>query len=119
MRKCVSVSVADYLPDSSSTFLNFSLTRTANLSPRIELGSEEEGWLCSKIIFFQPLNTSLNVLLVSVSVGYSPATYTTSENEGIVELTVAILDPPSRAAPRPFTLVTRTEDGTASRFLLF
>ena len=47
VRKCVSVSVADYLPDSSGTILNFSLTRTANLSPRIELGSEEDGWLCS------------------------------------------------------------------------
>ena len=54
VRKCVSVSVADYLPDSSGTILNFSLTRTANLSPRIELGSEEEGWLCSKK-FFSPL----------------------------------------------------------------
>ena len=67
---------------------------------------------------FQPFNTSLNVLLVSVSVEYSSTTYTTSENEGIVQLTVAILDPPSRAAPRTFTLVARTEDGTASRFLL-
>ena len=54
---------------------------------------------------------------MSVSVGYSSAAYTTSENEGIVELPVAILDSPSRAAPRPFTLVGRTEDGTASRFL--
>ena len=43
VRKCVTVSVADYLPDSSSTFLNFSLTRRANLSPSIELGSEAEG----------------------------------------------------------------------------
>ena len=69
---------------------------------------------------FQPFNTSLNVLLVSVSVGYySSATYTTSENEGIVELTVAILDPPSRAAPRPFTLVEKLKKALQVGFFCF
>ena len=36
-RKCVSVNVVDNLPDPSTTFFDLSLTRTANLNPRIAL----------------------------------------------------------------------------------
>ena len=39
--------------------------------------------------------------------------YTTSESEGVVELTVAVLYPQSGRAPKPFTVLTSTEDGTA------
>ena len=36
-RKCVSVNVADNLPDSSTTFFDLSLIRTARLNSRITL----------------------------------------------------------------------------------
>ena len=36
-----------------------------------------------------------------------------------MELTIEIFDPPTGGAPRPFTLVINTQDGTASMFMLF
>ena len=50
-----------------------------------------------------------------ISVGYDPDTYVTTETSGSVNLTVRVFSHPG-GAPRPFTLVVNTEDGTASRF---
>ena len=61
---------------------------------------------------FHPLPT------VPITVGYEFTVYTTSEGEGMVELSVIIFDPLSGGplpggAIRPFTLSVNTEDGTA------
>ena len=53
--------------------------------------------------------------LEQISVGYDPDTYVTTETSGSVNLTVRVFSHPG-GAPRPFTLVVNTEDGTASRF---
>ena len=58
-------------------------------------------------------------LLAVIAVGYNSTMYTTSESEGVVELTVAILYPPSGRAPRPFTVLTSTEDATAGMIIHF
>ena len=50
-----------------------------------------------------------------ISVGYDPDTYVTTETSGSVNLTVRVFSHPG-GAPRPFTFVVNTEDGTASRF---
>ena len=54
---------------------------------------------------------------VPITVGYEFTVYTTSEGEGMVELSVVIFDPPSGGAPRPFTLSINTENGTASIYM--
>ena len=54
---------------------------------------------------------------VPITVGYEFTVYTTSEGEGMVELSVIIFDPPSGGAPRPFTLSINTEDGTAGIYM--
>ena len=56
--------------------------------------------------------------LEQISVGYDPDTYVTTETSGSVNLTVRVFSHPG-GAPRPFTLVVNTEDGTASRFPIF
>jgi hypothetical protein len=48
-----------------------------------------------------------------ISVGYDPDTYVTTETSGSVNLTVRVFSHPG-GAPRPFTLVVNTEDGTAT-----
>ena len=53
--------------------------------------------------------------LEPITVGYDPATYMTTESDGSVTLTVRIFSHPG-GAPRPFTLVVNTQDGTASMF---
>ena len=53
------------------------------------------------------------LILAPITVGYDPATYTTTESDGSVTLTVRVFSHPG-GAPRPFTLVVNTEDGTAS-----
>ena len=53
--------------------------------------------------------------LEQIAVGYDPDTYVTTETSGSVNLTVRVFSHPG-GAPRPFTLVVNTEDGTASRF---
>ena len=106
---------ADDLPDPLATSFNLSLTRTANLDPRIALRPQAESELhLGNITFvfcciFQP---------DFIAVGYSLATKTTTESQRIVEVTVVIIQPPSGRAPRSFSLLTHTEDGTASRFSL-
>ena len=51
-----------------------------------------------------------------ITVGYEFTVYTTSEGQGMVELSVIIFNPPSGGAPRPFTLSVNTEDGTAGTY---
>ena len=51
------------------------------------------------------------------TVGHEFTVYTTTEGEGIVELSVVIFDPPSGGAPQPFTLSINTEDGTAGIYM--
>ncbi|CAI8013538.1 hypothetical protein GBAR_LOCUS8570 [Geodia barretti] len=48
-----------------------------------------------------------------ITVGYNPATYMTTETSGSVTLTVRVFSHPG-GAPRPFTLVVNTQDGTAT-----
>ena len=110
VRKCVSVNVADNLPDSSRTFLNLSLSRTASLDPRIKLHPEAkcELYVIKNALSFHEHFTDF------ITVGYSSATYTASESDKVVVLTLLIIDPSSGRAPRAFTLITSTEDGTAS-----
>ena len=114
-RNCVSVNVADNLPDPSTTSFDLSLTRTANLNPRIALQPQAESEFYILIsnscyfIFFQP---------DFITVGYSLVTYTTTESQGRVEVTVIIIQPPSRRAPRSFSIIMNTEDATASKLFL-
>ena len=66
-------------------------------------------------------SSRMNVLIcfsssVIITVRYSAATYTTSESQGTVQLTLLVVGPSTGGAPRSFTLVTNTDDGTASRF---
>ena len=49
-----------------------------------------------------------------ITVGYDPDSYVTSESTGQLNLTIRVFSHPMTGAPRPFTLVVDTEDGTAS-----
>ena len=51
-----------------------------------------------------------------ITVGYDPDLYVTTETDGSVTLTIRVFSHPG-GAPRPFTLVVNTQDGTASMFL--
>ena len=50
---------------------------------------------------------------VVITVGYELTTYTTSEDQEAVNLSIIIFAPPTGGAPRPFTLSVITEDGSA------
>ena len=52
-----------------------------------------------------------------ITVGYDPDSYVTTETAGSVTLNIRVFSHPMTGAPRPFTLVVNTEDGTASMFL--
>ena len=45
-------------------------------------------------------------------VGFEAVSYSTSESQGFVEISVIVTDPPS-GAPRPFSLLLDTTDDTA------
>ena len=49
----------------------------------------------------------------NIAVGYDPQSYVTSEGAGSVDLTIRVFSHPG-GAPRPFSLLVNTEDGTAS-----
>ena len=51
-----------------------------------------------------------------ITVGYDPDSYVTTETYGSVTLNIKVFSNPG-GAPRPFTLVVNTQDGTASMFL--
>ena len=53
-----------------------------------------------------------------ITVGYEFTVYTTSEGQGVVELSVIIFNPPSGGAPGPFTVSVSTEDNTAGTHTL-
>ena len=53
------------------------------------------------------------VFIGQIEVGYDPDSYVTSESAGSVELTIRVFSRPG-GAPRPFSLLVNTEDGTAS-----
>ena len=44
--------------------------------------------------------------------GFEAVSYSTSESQGFVEISVVVTDPPS-GAPRPFSLLLNTADDTA------
>ena len=44
------------------------------------------------------------LIAVPIVVGFESTAYTTSESEGMVELSVVVTDPPMGGAPRPFSL---------------
>ena len=48
-----------------------------------------------------------------MTVGYDPDLYVTTESAGSVDLTIRVFSHPG-GAPRPFSLLVNTEDGTAS-----
>ena len=52
-------------------------------------------------------------LIEPIKVGYDPQSYVTSEGAGSVDLTIRVFSHPG-GAPRPFSLLVNTEDGTAS-----
>ena len=54
------------------------------------------------------------LLAESITVGYGPDSYVTSESAGQLNLTIRVFSHPMTGAPRPFTLAVKTEDGTAS-----
>ena len=66
-------------------------------------------------------NSSRNNVLICfsssviITVRYSATTYTTSESQGTVQLTLLVVGPSTGGTPRSFTLVANTGDGTASR----
>ena len=49
-----------------------------------------------------------------IEVGYDPTYYTTSEGMIFVDLNIFTFSHPVDGAPRPFSLVVNTLDGTAS-----
>ena len=59
------------------------------------------------------LSLSLSLSAVLITVGYEFTIYTTSEGQGLVELSVVIFDPPTGGAPRQFALSVDTQDGSA------
>ena len=71
------------------------------------------------IVFTGGKNNDSNVcslLPEPITVGYDPDSYVTTETAGSVTLNIRVFSHPA-GAPRPFTLVVNTEDGTASMFL--
>ena len=48
---------------------------------------------------------------VTITVGYYPVVYTTTESQEFVVLNITIFDPP--ITTRPFTLAINTQNGTA------
>ena len=53
-----------------------------------------------------------------LTVGYEITTYQTSESMGFVSLSIALFNPPSGGAPRPFTLSVSTRGGTAGNIIV-
>ena len=53
------------------------------------------------------------VFIGQIEVGYDPDSYVTTESAGSVELTIRVFSHPG-GAPRPFSLLVNTEDGTSS-----
>ena len=53
------------------------------------------------------------VFIEPIEVGYDPDSYVTSESAGSVYLTIRVFSHPG-GAPRPFSLLVNTEDGTSS-----
>ena len=51
--------------------------------------------------------------LEPIEVGYDPDVHVTTESAGSVDLTIRVFSHPG-GAPRPFSLLVNTEDGTSS-----
>ena len=58
------------------------------------------------------MNFSLD-LFQNITVGFSATLYTTSEDQGSVEISIIISEPSSGGAPRPFSLSLSTQNNTA------
>ena len=56
------------------------------------------------------------VYIAPIEVGYEFTQYVTSEGQGAVDLSIIIFEPDAGGAPRPFSLLVSTEDGTASKY---
>ena len=54
--------------------------------------------------------------IAPITVGYEYTVYTTSEDQGTVELCAIIYDPPSGLAPRDFVILSTIRDGTAGYY---
>ena len=61
----------------------------------------------------RPLFQYEPLLLERIEIGYDPDSYVTNESAGSVDLTIRVFSHPG-GAPRPFSLLVNTEDGTAS-----
>ena len=57
------------------------------------------------------------LLAAKITVGYELETYVTSETEGNVTLTIKIFNP-ATGAPRSFSVIVSTTDGTASMLII-
>ena len=57
------------------------------------------------------INDSSEPECANIAVGYNPISYTVTETEGIVGLTILVRN--SGGAPRPFTLLLTTSQGSA------
>ena len=72
----------------------------------LKCGMQSRMWCRTRPLFFHfPLGP--------ITVGYDPDSYVTNESAGSVDLTIRVFSHPG-GAPRPFSLLVNTEDGTAS-----
>ena len=118
----MNVTIVDDLVDEPLEYFDFTLERTPDLDTRISFNLvdgriaiiDNDGKYCMK---WDILTTIPSIPTVPITVGYEFTVYTTSEGEGMVELSVIIFDPPSGGAPRPFTLSMNTEDDPAGIFM--
>ena len=62
---------------------------------------------------YQSSYICVSLTLEPIEVGYDPDSYVTTETAGSVDLTIRVFSHPG-GAPRPFSLLVNTEDGTAS-----
>ena len=121
-RSCINVTIVDDLVDEPLEYFNFTLERTPDLDTRISLDGQmaiidNDGKYFNLYEVGHFNNYPIYSPTVPITVGYEFTVYTTSEGEGMVELSVVIFDPPSGGAPRPFTLSINTEDGTAGIYI--
>ena len=129
-RSCVSVTIVDDMVNEPIEFFDYTLERTPGLDMRItltptdgrvQIDDDDGKYILCTNVYCSPLFYPFPTVLITV--GYEFTVYTTSEGQGMVELSVIIFEPrpdgtlPPGQAPRPFTLSVSTEDGTAGIYM--
>ena len=69
--------------------------------------------VCKRECGIEQAHCFITCLLGPIEVGYDPDLYVITESAGSVDLTIRVFSHPG-GAPRPFSLLVNTEDGTAS-----